>query len=273
MANELSLPPSCQMTFPVCQAHLIDRPGVPGVDQQVAVGVQVHRVDVEPVPRGAGRGRQRLLALAVRDMVGAVPLEQHPAGTDIDLLHDPVNDLLVWRAADGSQVGRGSRVSQDQRGIPGGDEEFVPVRGEAVAGLDPRDGTVMVVVDVVGPAGQAAQAGALPPGEDPVPPVGLGAEVCRFLPGRHGVEPDHVTSVIDDLRAVRVAGCVPERGDKDVPVAVVGARGEHGDGGRRGRGGRCGRPCSRHREGGGKCCREQGGSDDPPGPRRVTAAS
>src|ERR1700683_2419597 len=42
--------------------HPVDRPGEPGADQQVPVRVKLDRVDVEPVPGGAGGGGQRLPA-------------------------------------------------------------------------------------------------------------------------------------------------------------------------------------------------------------------
>ena len=40
------------------------------------------------------------LAVAVRHVIGGVPLEQHPAGPDVDLLHHIDFDLLVSRTAD-----------------------------------------------------------------------------------------------------------------------------------------------------------------------------
>src|SRR5260370_38063909 len=76
--------------FPVdgagAQADVVSGPGVARVDEQVAVAVQVHGIDVEPVPWRAGRGRQRLLAVAVGASIRAVPLEQHLAGAGLYLL-------------------------------------------------------------------------------------------------------------------------------------------------------------------------------------------
>jgi hypothetical protein len=46
-----------------------------------------------------GRGGARLLAVPVADVGRGVPLEEHLAGADVDLLHDAVDDLLVGGAA------------------------------------------------------------------------------------------------------------------------------------------------------------------------------
>ena len=51
--------------------HLENGPGVPGVDQQIAVGVQVDGIDVEPVPGPGWGGRPRHVAVGVGDVGGA----------------------------------------------------------------------------------------------------------------------------------------------------------------------------------------------------------
>ena len=151
--KELCLPPSCHMIWPGAPVHLEYGPGVPRAHQQVAVGVEVDGVDVEPVPGRARRGRPRHVAVGVGHVAGAVPLEQHLAGLDVDLLDDAVDDLLVGGAADGGQV-RGRRgIGDDQRRVPGRDEELVEVGGVPVGRPDGGDLLVTVVVDVVGAVG------------------------------------------------------------------------------------------------------------------------
>src|SRR5207253_10944426 len=85
-------------------ADLVDGVRVAARDQQVAVRLLVDRVEVEVV---VGEGlRAELLArrLGVRllhpDPRIAVPLEQDSPGRAVDLLHDPVPDQAVLRAAD-----------------------------------------------------------------------------------------------------------------------------------------------------------------------------
>ena len=110
----------------------------------------------------------------------------------------------------------------------------MPVRAEAVAGVDGRDLLVAVVVDVVGAGGQAAEAGALPEGEDGLTAVGLGAEVGRGQALRDGMEPDDVAVAVEDLGAVGVRARVAGRGDEDVAVPLRSVRGEEGQRRRRG---------------------------------------
>ena len=160
----------------------------------------MHGIDVEPVPRCAGRGRQWLLTLTEGDVVLAVPLEEHLAGPDVDLLHHAVDDRLVGGTAYGGEVGGGSGVREDQRGVPRSDEELVAIGRQSVAGVDGRDLLVVVVVDVVGPSGETSEAGPLPPGKDRLPVVGLGPEIGCRLTRRDRVEPDDLT------RRLRISG-------------------------------------------------------------------
>ena len=164
--------------------HLVGRPGEPGADQQVPVRVQVSRVDMEPVPGGAGRRRQRHVAVPVGDVAGAIPLEKHLARGDVDFLHDAVDDRLIGGSAHAGQVRRGDLVSQDQCGVPRRDNEFVPAGRVATGGPHRGDLTVPVAVDVAGDGRQqagSAEVAELAPGEHWSAAVSLGAEVCRAL--------------------------------------------------------------------------------------------
>ena len=140
-------------------------------------------------------------------------------------------------------------IGQDQRRVPGRDEELVEVgrrprcppgpwrsagngrcrcsrcRWDRSGRLDPLD-----------PLGPLAPG--LEPGEDRPAQVGLGAEVGGDLPGGQAVEPDHLAGGGDDLRARRVAAS--GRGDEDVSVAAAGVAGQHGERWRRGAGDRDG---------------------------------
>ena len=215
---------------PGAQVHLVHRPGEAGADQQVSVGVQVDGVDVEPVPGGGGRRGPRLLAVLVGDVVCGVPLEEHLAGADVDLLHDAVDDLLVGGAADGGQVRGPDGVGDDQRRVPGRDEEFLAVGRVAVAAFDLSDPLVAVVVEVVGPARNGTQVGrTLPPGEHRLALVRLRAEVGGQFVCRNAMEPDHLAGVADDLGAAHAA---PGRSDEDIAVAVISALLQHNDRGR-----------------------------------------
>ena len=193
-----------------------------------------------------GRGH---VAVGVGDVAGAVPLEQHPAGPDVDLLDEAVDDPLVGGAADGGQVRGRHGIGRDQRGVPGRDEELVEVGRVPVARPDRGDLLVTVVVDVVGAAGTVRADLGLPgplgrlgprwpaglePGQDRLAQVGLSAEVGGNFPGGQPVEPDHLPGGGDDLRARRVAAS--GRGDEDVPVAAAGVAGQHGERRRRGAG-------------------------------------
>ena len=121
------------------RADLVGRPRVTRVDQQVPVGVQVHGVDVEPVPWRARGRRQRLLALAERHVILRCSTGTAPAGGDVDLLHDAVDHRLIGRTADRGEVGGRRRVGQDQRRVPGRDQELMAIRAQAVAGVDGGD--------------------------------------------------------------------------------------------------------------------------------------
>ena len=75
--------------------------------------------------------------------------------------------ITVWSAGPPMEVRLAVAVSyeSDERGALGRDQELVPVGGLTVAGVDRGDLLAVGVVDVVGPVGQPAEAGALPPGQ------------------------------------------------------------------------------------------------------------
>ena len=175
---------------------------------------------MEPVPGGGWGGRQRRVAVCVGDMGGAIPLEHHPAGLDVDLLDKAIDDPLVGGAADGGQVRRRDGVGREQSGVPGRDEELVEVSGVVVTSSDLGDLLVMLVVDVVGavravradsgPCASGASCvpqtrrsrcrlrgrGGLEPGKDGLPKVRLGAEVGSNLAGGQPVEPATLPVVV-----------------------------------------------------------------------------
>jgi hypothetical protein len=95
-------------------------------------------------------------------VVRAVPLEQSPAGDDIDLLDDAVDHGLVSRTADRAEVRGCSRVGQDQRRVRWRDQELVPVGREPVARVDSRERLEVAAIDVVRALGEAAEASPLP---------------------------------------------------------------------------------------------------------------
>src|ERR1019366_7084936 len=121
-----------------------------------------------------------------------------------------------------------------QRRVLRRDQELVPVGAEPVAGFDGGDLLVVVVVDVVGARGEAAEPRPLPPGEHRLPVVGLGAEVRRLLARGNRLEPDDVAVGVEDLRAVGVGGRASERREEDVAATEVALGGEDRYGRRRG---------------------------------------
>src|ERR1700758_3101225 len=113
------------------------------------------------------------MAVAVRNGIRTVPLEEHPAGPDVDLLDDSVEYLLVRRAAHRGEIRRSERVREDQRGVLRREEELVEVREVAIGRLYRRDLLVVVAVDIV----RSVQAAALEPRQHRPAVVGLGPEV------------------------------------------------------------------------------------------------
>ena len=146
--KSLCLPPSRQRTWPVCAVDLVDRPGVPARDEQVAVVVEVDGVDVEVVV-GVALGHRRV-AVVERHVVEAVPLEEDPAGCDVDLLDDRRRRPCRRFGPPTEERSYGTLVvDRDQRRPLRCQCELVPVGVEAVAGMHGRDDVIRAVDDVV----------------------------------------------------------------------------------------------------------------------------
>ena len=192
---------------PAVAVDLVDGPGVATRDDQVAVGGETDRVDVEVVVGRVRVARGGLVAVGDRHVVEAVPLEQHAAGGQVDLLDDPVVDLAVARATGRGEVAAGLVVGLDQRRVLRGQEERVLVGEVAVAGMHVGD-------DVVGGVGdhalavavpRPAEGRALPPGEDRAPLVALDSHVAGHLARRQRPEPHRPAQVVDDQRPCLLA--------------------------------------------------------------------
>ena len=173
---------------------LVDRPGVAGRDEQVAVGVDVDRVDVEEVERGS----DLRVGLGELDVVEAPPLEEHAGARYRELLHDPLDHAAAAgsdaRAVDGRDV-----VGRDERSPLGRQDQLVQVGAEPVARREPRDLPVGVIGDHVVPDPEAVLGPALPPGECRLAEIGRRPEVEHAR--RNGrTEPDELAGVVDDHR-------------------------------------------------------------------------
>ena len=111
--------------------------------------------------------------------------------------------ITSWPAAEpptDGEVGGHLSVDRDQRGVARRDQELVQVTREAVAGGDPRDLVVRVVVDVV-PAAVAAEDVALVPGQHALATVLLHLEIHRGQ-GLAGQVPDELAVLVEDHRPV-----------------------------------------------------------------------
>src|SRR5215211_8717871 len=110
------------------------------------------------------------------NVLQAVPLEEHLAGLDVDLLDYPVEHSAVRRTPYVGQIPRHLTVNRDQRRVLWGDEELVVVPFVAVAGPDPLYLPIRVVADHV-LALAKPRVESLPPGEHLLALVSLHLEV------------------------------------------------------------------------------------------------
>ena len=280
----LCLPPEPPDDVPVA-GEQIDRRHVPARDQHRAAGAVGDRIDVEIVERAfpagvPGRFAVRLGRLGQRDVVDAVPFEEHAPGRDVDLLDDAVLDEAPLRPADAAQVGSNLTVGGDERCSARCQLELVQVAVETVARAHRGDVTVRRVVDLVLPfAGARDALGSLPPREHRPAVIALDPEIGCLLRWGDLVVPDDPAARIDDQRASgRPAFLL---GDEDVAALRRGCAREHLDhrqvGSRdrveRDRADRCARPRGRAEEGA-ACGRagQQSGSREP-GSRACTHAA
>src|SRR5439155_7032760 len=104
-------------------AHLVGGPRVPCGDEQVAVGGDVDRVDVEVVeapPRPALD-----LRLVDRDVVEAPPLADQTAARQRKLLDDAADNQVAATPADAPQIPRHCLVARHESGVVRCDDELV----------------------------------------------------------------------------------------------------------------------------------------------------
>src|SRR5215218_4373977 len=170
------------------------------------------------------------------NVLQAVPLEEHLAGLDVDLLDYPVEHSAVRRTPYGGQIPRHLTVDRDQRRVLWGDEELVVVPLVAVAGPDPGYLPIRVVADHVLALAKPGVV-ALPPGEHRLSPVGLHLEVegVLLIIALQGMEPHRITTLANDQRSILAQAARPWlllRGDEDVTGGRAARLRAHVDGGR-----------------------------------------
>ena len=121
-------PPDDPAGVPV---DLVDRVGVAGRHEQIAVVVDGDRVDVEVVVGAVGITRQAVVGLDQRDVADAVPLEQHSPGLDVELLKRSFEHRSAFDL---------NRVRQrHQRRVARRDHELVHVPCQSIPGPDVPD--------------------------------------------------------------------------------------------------------------------------------------
>src|SRR5215213_452613 len=140
----------------------------------------------------------------------AVPLKEHLAGLDIDLLDYPVEHSAVRRAPYGGQIPRHLSVDRDQRRVLSRDEELVVVALVAVAGPDPLYLPIRVVHEHV-LALAKPRVESLPPGKHFLALVSLHLEVERvfLVITSEGMEPYRLPAIVDDQRGVFAGPLAP----------------------------------------------------------------
>ena len=137
IAKSLLRPPRRQSTCARATVHLVDRPRVPGRDEQVAVRVDVDRVDVEVVEVVLVRRDVRLVE---PDVVEAAPLEQDPAARDRDLLHDAAVQDRPLELPPYAVRSRATASFLVTSAVPSlREQELVQIPVPVATGLDPGD--------------------------------------------------------------------------------------------------------------------------------------
>src|SRR5215218_6257857 len=180
----------------------------------------VYGVDVEVVEGRLEIGWWFEIRLLKGNVLQAVPLKEHLAGLDIDLLDYPVEHSAVRRTSYVGQIPRHLTVDRDQRRVLWRDEELVVVALVAVAGPDPLYLPIRVVHEHV-LALAKPRVESLPPGEHLLSLVSLHLEVERvfLVITLQRMEPYRLPAVVDDQRRVFAGGARPGfflRGDEDV---------------------------------------------------------
>src|SRR5215207_7949514 len=199
---------------------LVDGGSPTGRDEQVFVIIYVYGIDVEVVERRLEIRWWFVIRLLKGHVLQAVPLKEHLAGLDVDLLDYPVEHSAVRRAPYGGQIPRHLTVDRDQRRVLGRDEELVVVALVSVAGPDPLYLPIRVVHEHV-LALAKPRVVSLPPGEHRLSLIGLHLEVesVFLIITLQGLEENRLTAIVDDQRCVLAGAARPGfflRGDEDV---------------------------------------------------------
>src|SRR5215204_3373519 len=163
----------------------------------------VYGVDVEVVEGPFLILFRLVVRLVEPDVIEAVPLEEHLAGLDVDLLGDPVEHHAVYRATHTRQIPLYFAVDGYKGCILGCYEELVMVSLIAVASPHPGYLPVRMVADHVLTLAVAGVE-TLPPGKNRLALVGLHLEV-ESVPRRitvQGMKPYWLAPIVEDHRRV-----------------------------------------------------------------------
>src|SRR5918992_5163510 len=158
-------------------------------------------------------------------MVEALPLKEHLAGLDVELLDNALYGHAILGAAHRREVSRYRVVDRDQCGVLRADEELVVVPVVAVGGRKAGYLTVGTIEDHI-------LAWCLPPGKYVSTLVGLHLKVKRaHMCAQQGTEPHDLPAVLDDHRAA-LPSVALLRGDEDIAVGGITCLLDHVYGGR-----------------------------------------
>jgi len=162
---------------------------VAGRDEQVPVVIDLDRVDVEVVEDPSWILGQAVVRLHELDVIDAVPLEEHTAGLDVQLLDTAFENSPSLH----TNLAR----DRDQGGVSRCDLELVDVTEHPVPRLQLCDEPVGVVVDGIAALPAAFVRLAVPPRQDRPSVVSLHAEVGHPMRVERQ-EPDDPTAVVED---------------------------------------------------------------------------